>query len=64
MVYSKNGIALVIILLEALLSALGVEFEAGSIEKLVEGVVVALGLALAIINQVQRWDTKWFILKK
>lgn len=61
---SKNGIALVILLVEAGLSALGVEFDGGTVEKAVEGVLVAVGLVLAVWNQVARYDTKWFIFKK
>ena len=64
MTLSKNGIALAVLIVEAVLSSLGVEFEAGSIEKVVEGVVIALSLGLAIYNQVDRVDVSWFVFKK
>lgn len=61
---SKNGIALVVLVLEALLSALGVEFEAGTIEKAIEGLLIVVALLLTIWNQITRPDVKAFILKK
>lgn len=61
---SKNGIALVVLVLEALLSALGIEFEAGTLEKGIEGLLIILALLLAIWNQIARPDVKAFILKK
>lgn len=60
---SKNGVALVVLVLEAVLSSLGVEFEVGSVEKVVEGALVAFALVLAVWNQVERHDVKWFVLK-
>ena len=36
---STNGIALVVLVLEAILSPLGIEFDAGSVEKAVEGIL-------------------------
>ncbi len=60
---SKNGIALIVLLVEAGLSALGVEFDAGTVGKAVEGVVVAVALVLAVWNQLSRGDVKWFVLK-
>jgi len=61
---SKNGTALIILVLEALLSSLGIEFEPGTVAKLVEGILVASALALAIWNQINRPDVEGFILKK
>ena len=61
---SKNGIALIILIVEAGLSSIGVEFDPGSVERAVEGVLVAGALILAIYNQVQRGDIKHFLLKK
>jgi hypothetical protein len=64
MTFSKNGVALAVLIIEAILTSLGVEFDAGTTEKAVEGIVVAMGLLLAIWNQVDRFDTKWFLFKK
>ncbi len=61
---SKNGIALIILVVEAGLSAIGVEFDPGTIEKLVEGGLILAALLLAIWNQINRPDVKGFILKK
>lgn len=61
---SKNGIALAVLLIEAGLSAVGVEFEPMSVERVVEGVIIAAALIAAVINQYKRPDTKWFLLKK
>lgn len=61
---SKNGIALVVLVLEALLSALGIEFEAGTLEKGIEGILIVAALLLAVWNQITRPDVKAFILKK
>ena len=61
---SKNGVALAVLLVEAILSSLGVEFADGSVEKVVEGVVIAISLGLAIYNQVDRTDVEWFVFKK
>ncbi len=63
-IMSKNGIALAVLILEAVLSAMGVEFEVGSVEKVVEGVVVLVALALAIRNQMDRVDIRGFFFKK
>lgn len=63
-IMSKNGIALIILVVEAGLSAIGVEFDPGTIEKLVEGGLILAALLLAIWNQVTRPDVKGFILKK
>lgn len=61
---SKNGVALAIIIGEAILSSLGVEFEPGSLEKIAEGVVVTIGLILAVVNQVDRSDVHNFFFKR
>lgn len=61
---STNGIALVVLVLEALLSSLGIEFDAGSVEKAVEGILVAGALILAVRNQLQRGDIRHFLFRK
>jgi len=61
---SKNGIALTVFILEALLSALGIEFEAGTLEKGVEGIIIMIALILAIKNQIDREDVQAFLFKK
>lgn len=61
---SKNGIALAVLIVEAILSALGIEFDAGTVEKAVEGTLVAVALILAVWNQINRPDVKGFVLKK
>lgn len=61
---SKNGIALAVLIVEALLSAIGVEFDAGTVEKAVEGTLVAIALILAVWNQIERVDIKHFFIKK
>jgi hypothetical protein len=60
---SKNGLALIVLVAEALLSSLGVEFEAGTVAKAVEGVVIVISLGLMVWNQLSREDVKWFVLK-
>lgn len=60
---SKNGIGLIVLVAEAILSALGVEFEPGTVGKAVEGVAVAAALIAMAWNQFDRSDVKWFILK-
>lgn len=60
---SKNGIAIAVIGLEFVLKALGVEFEAGSAEKFVEGAVVVVSFLLMVWNQLGRADVKNFFLK-
>ena len=60
---SKNGIGLSILVIEALLTSLGVEFEPGTVAKATEGIVVFIGLALAIWNQIARTDVRKFIFK-
>lgn len=64
MTYSKNGIALAILGVEFLLSSLGVEFDEGSVAKVVEAVVLLVSFLLMVWNQVERPDTAWFIFKK
>ena len=61
---SKNGIALIVLVAEALLSALGIEFEPGTLEKGIEGALIVGALLLAIWNQITRPDVKAFLLKK
>lgn len=63
MTFSKNGVALTVLIVEAILTSMGVEFDAGTVDKAVEGVVVMGALLLAIWNQVERTDTKWFLFK-
>lgn len=63
MTFSKNGIAIAVIGLEFVLKALGVEFEAGSAEKVVEGAVVLVSFLLMVWNQLDRVDVKNFFLK-
>lgn len=61
---SKNGIALVVLVVEGLLSAIGIEFEPGTVAKAVEGVVVAGSIILMVVNQLNREDVEHFVLKK
>lgn len=61
---SKNGVAVSILVIEAILSAVGLEFEAGTVAKAVEGTLVAAGLLLAIWNQLNREDVRAFFFKK
>lgn len=63
MTFSKNGIALAVLIIEAVLTSLGIEFEAGTVDRAVEGTMVTIALLLAIWNQIDRTDTKWFIFK-
>lgn len=63
MTFSKNGIAIAVIGIEMLLSAVGVEFEAGSVAKMVEGLVVLVSFLLMVWNQRDRVDVKNFFLK-
>ena len=60
---SKNGVAIAIWGVELLLSALGIEFEAGSVAKVVEAVVVFISFLLMVWNQLDRTDVKNFFLK-
>lgn len=63
MTYSKNGIGLAIIIVEFILSALGIEFEAGTVAKAVEGTLLAAALLLTIWNQISREDSVFFLFK-
>lgn len=63
MIPSKNGVAVSIFIVEAMLTSLGIEFEAGSVAKIVEGSVVLAALLLAVWNQIDRENVKWFLLK-
>lgn len=60
---SKNGIALTVLLIEALLSALGVEFDAGTVERAIEGTLIAASLILMVWNQINREDVRLFLFK-
>lgn len=61
---SKNGAALTIIIAEAILTSIGVEFDANSLAKAVEGILYAAALVLAIWNQFDRHDVSAFFFKK
>ena len=61
---SKNGIAVIILVVEGLLSALGVEFEPDTVGRAVEGIVVAASLILLVVNQLGRDNVSMFIFKK
>jgi hypothetical protein len=61
---SKNGIAVIILVVEGLLSALGVEFEPDTVGRAVEGIVVAVSLILLVVNQLGRDNVSMFIFKK
>lgn len=61
---SKNGLALSVLLVEAVLSALGVEFDAGTVERAIEGTLIAASLILMVWNQFNREDVRLFVFKK
>lgn len=61
---SKNGVGLTILLIELLLSSLGIEFEAGSVARVVEGGLVVLSFLLMVWNQLTRRDVTGFLFKK
>lgn len=61
---SKNGIAVAVIIIETILSALGVEFEPDTVGRAVEGIVVAASLILLAWNQLGRENVSMFIFKK
>lgn len=61
---STNSIALTVIIVKAVLTSLGIEFDAGSVEKAVEGAVYVIALLLAIKNQLTRNDIKHFFFRK
>ena len=62
--FSKNGVGVAVMLVEGLLTAFGVDFEAGSIAKWVEGTIYVGGLILMLWHQVERTDTYALIFKK
>ncbi len=64
MTISKNGASLAVLIIEALLSSLGVEFEVGSVTRAVEGVLVAVALILMALNQFNRPNVKAFFFKE
>ena len=64
MTFSKNGIALSVLVIEFILASLGVEFEVGSIERTVEAIFVLASFILMIWNQIDRTDIKLFLFKK
>lgn len=64
MTFSKNGTALAVLIIEAVLSSLGVEFEVGSVEKVVEGALIAVALVIMAYNQIMRPDVKAFFFKE
>lgn len=64
MTFSKNGIALSVLVVEFILASLGIEFEVGSIERTVQAIAVLVSFILMVWNQIDRMDTKWFVLKK
>ena len=61
---SKNGLAILIMATEMILSAFGIEFEPGSVAKAVEGGVLLVSFLLLVWNQITRRDVDWFIFKK
>jgi hypothetical protein len=63
MTYSKNGIAIVVIGLEFLLTSIGIEFDEGSVARFVEGVVMIASFLLLVWNQIDRKNVKNFIFK-
>jgi hypothetical protein len=63
MTFSKNGVALAVLGLEFILTSIGVEFEAGSVARVVEGSVVVGSFLLMVWNQITRKDSKFFIFK-
>jgi hypothetical protein len=64
MTFSKNGTALAVLIIEAFLSSIGVEFEAGSIEKVVEGMLIGAALIVMAWNQLMRPNVKAFFFKE
>jgi len=64
MTYSKNGISLAVLIVEALLSSMGIEFEAGSVTKAIEGVLVAVSLVVMAWNQFTRPNVRAFFFKE
>lgn len=64
MTVSKNGVAVLIWGLQFLMLSLGLEAEPGTVEKYAEAIIIVSGLLLAIWNQIDRKDTKWFLFKR
>lgn len=61
---SKNGISLVVMLVEGILKSLGVEFPDGSVAKAVEGTLVMAAFIFMCYHQLmERPEVKGFILK-
>lgn len=61
---SKNGIGVAVIVIEAILSALGMELPEGSVLRAIEGAIVAASVILLVWNQVGRDDVKGFFFKR
>lgn len=64
MTFSKNGTALAVLIIEAILSSLGVEFDEGTVARAAEGVLVAVSLIVMAYNQVTRPNVKAFFFKE
>lgn len=64
MTFSKNGAALAVLAVEFILTSLGIEFEVGSVERVINAVVVIVAFAMMVRNQMDRIDVKGFFLKK
>lgn len=64
MTFSKNGVALAILAVEFILTSIGVEFEAGSVERVINALFVIIAFAMMVRNQMDRIDVKGFFLKK
>lgn len=60
---SKNGLGLLVLVVEAVLSAIGIEFEPGTVAKAVEGAAVVAAFILMAWNQFDRENVKWFFFK-
>lgn len=61
---SKNGIAIAIIIIESLLTAVGVEFDPGTVAKAVEGAVITVSILLLTWNQITRPEVDNFLFKR
>ena len=61
---SKAGLAIIGLLLSELLSMLGVQIDAGTIEGGVNGLFTFVSLGLLIWGQVDRPDLRWGLLRK
>jgi len=64
MTFSKNGVSLAVLIIEAFLSSIGVEFEVGSIEKALEGLLIGVALIVMAWNQLMRPNVKAFFFKE